>query len=74
MTQSSSFLLRMSLGWCSLKRRGHRATVFEGQVAHLQASKIERVRDASGSGGGRADVVDCGHFSAGELDLDCEVF
>ncbi len=44
------------------------------QVAHLLVSKIERVRDASGSVGGRVDVVDCGSFPTGELDLDCEAF
>ncbi len=37
-------------------------TAWEGQVAHLQASKIELVRDANGSDGGRVDVVDCGPF------------
>ncbi len=42
--------------------------------AYLQASKIERVRDASGSDGGRVDVVDCGPFPTGELDLDIETF
>ncbi len=39
-------------------------------MAHLQASKIKRVRDASGSDGGRVDVVDCGPFPKGELNLD----
>ncbi len=33
-------------------------------MAHLQARKIEHVRDASGSGGGRVDAVDCGPFLA----------
>ncbi len=41
-------------------------------MTHLEASKIERVRDASGSDGGRVDVVDCGPFPAGKLNLDCE--
>ncbi len=40
----------------------------------MQASKIERVRDASGSDRGRVDVVDCGPFPTGELDLDSEAF
>ncbi len=31
-------------------------------TAWEQASKIERVRDASGSDGGRVDVVDCSPF------------
>ncbi len=43
-------------------------------MAHLQAGKIERVRDANGLDGGRVDVVDCGPFPTGELDLDCEAF
>ncbi len=41
-------------------------------MAHLEASKVERVRDASGSDGGRADVVDCGPFPTVEPDLDSE--
>ncbi len=41
-------------------------------MAHLQASKIERVCDASRSDGGRVDVVDCDPFPTGELHLDCE--
>ncbi len=44
-------------------------TAWEGQVAHLQASKIERVRDAIG---GRVDVEDWGPFPTGEL--GCEAF
>ncbi len=40
----------------------------------MQASKIERVRDASGSDGGRVGVVDCGPFPAGKLNLDGKVF
>ncbi len=40
----------------------------------MQVRKIERVRDASGSDGGRVDVVDCKPFLTGELDLDCEAF
>ncbi len=40
----------------------------------MQASKIERVRDASRSDGGRVDVVDCVQFPTGELNLDCEAF
>ncbi len=51
-----------------------KVTAWEGQVAHLQTSKIERVRDASGSDGGRVDVVDCSPFTTGELVLDCEAF
>ncbi len=43
-------------------------------MAHLEASKIERVCDASGSDGGRVDVVDCDPFPTGELHLDCETF
>ncbi len=43
-------------------------------MTHLQASKLERVRDASGSGGGRVDIVDFGPFPTAELDLDCEAF
>ncbi len=43
-------------------------------MAHLQASKIERVHDASGSDGSRVNFVDCGPFQTGELDLDCESF
>ncbi len=43
-------------------------------MAQLQASKIERVRDASESGGEGAGIVDCGQFSAGELGLGCEPF
>ncbi len=53
---------------------GIEVTAYEGQVTHLEASKIERVRDASGSDGGRIDVVDCGPFPAGKLNLDCEAF
>ncbi len=41
---------------------------------NLQVTKIERVRDAIGSDGGCVDVVDCGPFPTGELDLDCEAF
>ncbi len=41
-------------------------------MAHFQASRIERVRDGSGSDGDRVDVVDCGLFPTGELDLNCE--
>ncbi len=40
----------------------------------MEASKIERVRDASGTDGGRVDVVDCGPFPVGKLNLDCEAF
>ncbi len=40
----------------------------------MEASKIERVCDASESDGGLVDVVDCGPFPAGELNLDCEAF
>ncbi len=43
-------------------------------VAHLEASKIERVRDASGSDGGRVDVVDYGLLPTGKLNLDCGAF
>ncbi len=43
-------------------------------MAYLQVSEIERVRDASGSDGGRLDVMDCGPFPTGELNLDCETF
>ncbi len=43
-------------------------------MAHLQANKIERVRDASRSDGGRVDAVDCGPFPTGELNLNCEAF
>ncbi len=43
-------------------------------MAHLQASKIDCVRDANGSDGGRVDAVDCGPFPTGELNLDCEAF
>ncbi len=43
-------------------------------MAHLEASKIERVCDASGLDGGRVDVVDCGLFPTGELNLDWEAF
>ncbi len=43
-------------------------------MAHLEASKIERVPDVSGSDGRRVDVVDCGPFPTGELNLDCEAF
>ncbi len=39
-------------------------------MAHLQESKIERVRDASGSDGDRIDVADCDPFPTGELDLE----
>ncbi len=49
-------------------------TTWEGQVAHLQASKIELVRDASGADGGRVDVVNSGPFRLSELDLDYEAF
>ncbi len=38
---------------------GIEVNALEGQMAHLEASKIERVRDASRSDGGRVDVVDC---------------
>ncbi len=41
---------------------------------NCRASKIDCVRDVSVSGGGGADIVDCGQFSAGELGLDCEQF
>ncbi len=40
----------------------------------MQASKIECVRDAIGSDGGRVDAEDCGPFPTGELDLDSETF
>ncbi len=40
----------------------------------MQACKIERVRDASGSDGGRVNVVDCGPVPTGELGLDSEAF
>ncbi len=40
----------------------------------MQACKIERVRDASGSDGGRVDVVDRGPFPTGELNVDFEAF
>ncbi len=53
---------------------GIEVTAYEGQVALLHASIIYRVRDASRSDGGRVDVVDCGPFPAGELNLDCEAF
>ncbi len=43
-------------------------------MVYLQASKIELVRDANGLDGGSVDVVDCGPFPTGELDLDCEAF
>ncbi len=38
----------------------------------MQAKKIGRVRDASGSDGGRVDLVDCGPFPTGELNLGRE--
>ncbi len=44
---------------------GIEVTEGEGQVAHLQASKIERFRDANGSDGGLVDVVDCGTYPTG---------
>ncbi len=71
MTQSYSCLPRVPR---PSKRSGHLVTVYESQVAQLQASKIERVRDASGSGGGGADIVDCGQFLVGKLGLGCEPF
>ncbi len=51
---------------------GTEATVFDVQMAHLQASKMVRVRDASGWDGGGVDVVACGPLPMGELDTDCE--
>ncbi len=39
-----------------------------------KSSKIKRARDAGGSDRGRVDVVVCGPFPMGELDLDCEAF
>ncbi len=53
---------------------GIEATAKVGQVAHLQASKFERVHDAIGSDGGRVYVVDCGKFPTGELVLHSEGF
>ncbi len=43
-------------------------------MARLQVSKVERVRDASGSNGDRVNVVDCAPFPTGERDLLCEAF
>ncbi len=71
MTQASSSSRRVSFDW-KVSHRG--VTAKEGQVAQLQASKIERVCYASGSDGGCVDVVDCGPFPTGELDLDSEAF
>ncbi len=42
--------------------------------AHLQPRKAEHVRDDSRSDGGQGDVVGCGAFAKGSLDLDCETF
>ncbi len=41
---------------------------------NLQARKIERVGDVSGSDGGRVDVADCSPFPTGGLDLGREAF
>ncbi len=59
----------------SVPRRGVGIVVNaqECQVAHLQANKIVRVRDASGSDGGPLDAG-CGPFPTRELNLDCEAF
>ncbi len=48
----------------SVPRRGVGIVVKaqECQVAHLQASKMERVRDTNESDGGRVDVVDFSPF------------
>ncbi len=51
---------------------GTEVTVYEGQVAHFQPRKIERVRDGSGLDRDHIHVVGCGPFTVGELDLDCE--
>ncbi len=44
---------------------GIEVTAWEGQVAHLQARKIERVRDASGSDGGLRKYCELWPISAG---------
>ncbi len=65
MTQSSSCLPRVPLGWF-VSDKGEWAL---RSLANLQASKIERVGDTSGSNGGRVDVADCSPFLTGGLDL-----
>ncbi len=57
-----------------LRGVGIAVTALVGQVTHLQASKVEGVRDASGSEGDRVDVVDCDPFPKRKLDLDSEAF
>ncbi len=70
MTQSSSSLPRVPLGWF-VSDKGEWAL---RSSANLQASKIERVVGASGSDGGRVDVADCSPFPTGGLDLGREAF
>ncbi len=45
----------------------------EVTAKECRATKNERVRDASGSDGGLANVVDYGPFPTGGPDLDSEV-
>ncbi len=69
-TQSSSCLPRVPLGWFA-SDKGEWAL---RSLANLQAGKVERVGDASGSDGGHVDVADCSTFSTGGLDLGREAF
>ncbi len=56
------------------RRVGIDVTTYEGLVAHLQTSKIKRVRNASRSDGNLVGVVEFRPFPTGKLNLDCEAF